>query len=71
MAFGEPDVRLSVEGLPAQIAEFDQIAVDEGERADAGSHQPLREGGAGGSDADDQRLGPHQLRLPLVAEGGE
>ena len=41
------------EDLALQVGGLDEVAVDEGERADAGAGEKAGGGGAGGSDSDD------------------
>ena len=60
------DVGRAVENLPLQVAEVDDVEVDEAERADAGGRQVERRRRTepAGADADDARL----LQLPLTLD---
>ena len=62
--FVEEDLALEVGGL-------DEVAVDEGEVADAGAGEERGGGGAGGADADDGDVGAGEGRLAGLADAGE
>ena len=64
VGFVEEDLALEVGGL-------DEVAIDEGEGADAGAREQRGGGGPGGSDADDGDVGGGELLLTCGADAGK
>ena len=62
------DVRRAVQDLALQVAEVDDVEVDEAERADAGGREVHRDGRAEAAGADAEHLRGLQLALPLDAD---
>ena len=59
------------EHLALEVGGLDEVAVDEGEVADAGAGQQAGGGGSGGTDADDGDVGAGEEVLAGLADGGE
>ena len=59
------------EHLALEVGGLDEVAVDEGEAADAGAGEEAGGGGSGGSDADDGDVGAGEELLAGGADGGE
>lgn len=59
------------EHLALEVGGLDEVAVDEGEAADAGAGEEAGGGGPGGSDADDGDVGAGEKLLAGGADGGE
>ena len=59
------------EQLALEIAEFDEVAIDDAEEADAGAGEELGGDGAEGAAADDQGAGAVKARLAFRADLGE
>jgi len=64
IVFVEEDLALEVGGL-------DEVAIDEGEAADAGAGEETGGGCAGGADADDGCVRVQKTLLSALADGGE
>ncbi len=71
--FGEgfAGVGLVEEDLTLEVGGFDEVAVDEGESADAGTGEEGGGGGSGGSDADDGNVGGAKEMLAGGPDAGE
>jgi len=71
--FGEPvaGVGLVEEDLALEVGGFDEVAVDEGEGANAGAGEEGGGGGSGGSYANDGYVGGAKLALTGGADAGE
>ena len=71
--FGEifGGVTLVEENLPLKVAQFDQIAIDQAEKSDAGSNEHFGGGRAESTAADDQDAGTAQAHLAIAADLGE
>ena len=59
------------ENLALEIGGFDEVAVDEGEGADAGTGEERGGGGSGGSDADDGDVGGGEECCPAAPMPGK
>ena len=59
------------EDLALEVREFDEVAVNQGESADAGADEKRGGGGSGGSAADDGGVGSGEAALTFVADGRE
>ncbi len=59
------------EHLALEVGGLDEVAIDEGEAADAGAGEEAGGGGSGGSDADDGDVGSSKKLLAGFADGGE
>ena len=62
------DVVFVEERLPLQVVEFDKIAVDEAQRADAGADEHVGDGRPERADADERDARRTEPRLPRQAE---
>ena len=71
--FGESfaGVGLVEEDLALEIGGLDKVAVDEGERANAGAGEEAGGGGAGGAYSDNRNMGAKETLLAGGADGGE
>ncbi len=71
--FGEgfAGVGLVEEDLALEVGGFDEVAVDEGEGADAGAGEEGGGGGSGGSDADDGDVGGGEELLAGGSDAGK
>ena len=67
-SFDAADIRRAVNDLPLQVAEVDDVEIDDAERADAGGGEIHRRRRAEPARADAQHLGGLQLALPLDAD---
>ncbi len=72
-SFGEgfAGVGLVEEDLALEVGGFDEVAVNKGEGADAGTGEEGGGGGSGGSDADDGNVGGGQELLAGGSDAGE
>jgi hypothetical protein len=64
-------VGLVEQDLALEVGGFDEVAVDEGEGADAGAGEERGGGGSGGSYADDGDVGGAQQMLAFGSDAGE
>jgi hypothetical protein len=71
--FGEVGVGVGLveEDLALEVGGLDEVAVDEGEVADAGAGEQAGGGGSGGPDADDGDVGVGEEVLAALADAGE
>jgi len=68
---GVAGVGLVEEDLALEVGGFDEVAVDEGEGADAGAGEEGGGGGSGGSYADDGYVGGAEEMLTCGSDAGE
>ena len=66
LQFRPPDIRRRVQNLPLQVAEIDDVEVDEAEGADAGGGEVHRDRGSESAGADAEHL--RGLQLPLTVD---
>ena len=60
-----------MQDLALQVAQVDDVVVDDADRADAGRREVEGRRRAEPAGADQQHLGVEQLRLPLLADLGQ
>ena len=68
---GVAGVLLVEEDLSLEVGGLDEVAVDEGEVADAGAGEQRGGGGTGGANADDGDVGAGEGLLAAVADAGK
>lgn len=68
---GSASVVFVEEHLALEVGGLDEIAVDEGEMADAGAGEQAGGGGTGGTDADDNGVGVAEAFLAGLADAGK
>ena len=68
LGFGSADRSRVGDDLAVEIAHFDAVAVDKGDRADAAAHQSFRSEAADAADAGDQNFLPGKASYELLTE---